>query len=315
VGIRIPVVIDTDNSFGISGAEVDDAFALAAALALPALDVLAVTTVHGNAGIDDVTAATRMLMRDLGRPEMRVEQGAGRPLRRPLRDRIPDTAHDDGDAALDALASAVRSRPGEVVVIALGPLTNIARLLTREPDIAGMVKEIVAMGGVFSGTTGRLDLPGEFNIWVDPDAAAVVLASGAPLRMVGLDVTERVRLTSDMARALAAEDGVIGRLGRHALEWISVVGHRRPHDPRAQGSCAMHDAMAVAAVVRPDLMDWHDARLEVETESDLTRGVIVADLGLTARPPTPNARIALDIRAEEGIRWLSDLLGMPPTRG
>ncbi|WP_298862561.1 nucleoside hydrolase [uncultured Microbacterium sp.] len=319
MGIRIPVVIDTDNSFGISGAEVDDAFALAAALALPALDVLAVTTVHGNAGIGDVTTATRMLMRDLGRPELRVERGAGRPLRRPLRVRIPDGADDgaddDGGAALDALASAVRSRPGEVVIIALGPLTNIARLLTREPDIAGMVKEIVAMGGVFSGTTGRLDLPGEFNIWVDPDAAAVVLGSGAPLRMVGLDVTERVRLTSDMARALAAEDGVIGRLGRHALEWISVVGHRRPHDPRAQGSCAMHDAMAVAAVVRPDLMDWHDARLEVETQSDLTRGVIVADLGLTARPPAPNARIALDIRAGEGIRWLSDLLVMPPTRG
>lgn len=77
----------------------------------------------------------------------------------------------------------------------------------------------------------------------------------------------------------------------------------------------MHDAMAVAAVVRPDLMDWCDARLEVETESDLTRGVIVADFGFAARPPTPNARIAVDIRAEEGIRWLSDLLGMPPTRG
>lgn len=310
---RIPVVIDTDNSLGISGAEIDDAFALAAALAVPSLQVLAVTTVHGNAGIREVTTATRMLLRDLGHPELRVERGAGRPLRRPLRDGVEDDGTDDGDAALDALASAVRGRPGEVAIIALGPLTNVARLLIRDPGIAGLVKEIVAMGGVFSGTTGRLDLPGEFNVWVDPDAAAVLLASGAPLRMVGLDVTEQVRLTSEVAAALAAEGGVVARLGRHAQEWISLVARRRPHDPRAQGSCAMHDAMAVAAVVRPELMQWREARLEVETASDLTRGVIVADLGLTARPPAPNARVALDVRAGESIRWLTALLGIPST--
>lgn len=303
---RIPVVIDTDNSLGVAGSEIDDAFAITAAIANDRLEVRCITTVHGNAGRDDTTRATRDLLHRLGREDIVVAPGSGRPLVRGLRDGIPHSP--DDDAALDALSAAIRSRPGDVVVIALGPLTNLARLMVREPDLAELVREIVGMGGTYLHSTGRIDLPGEFNIWLDPDAAATVFSSGAPIRMVGLDVTEHVRLTSDDAAAMSAMGGVVAHLGVHAAQWISAVAQRRPNDPRAQASCAMHDAMAVAAVIHPELFEWSNARLEVETSSDLTRGVIIADLGLTSDPPVPNARIAVDVQETAAIAWLHETL-------
>lgn len=303
---RIPVVIDTDNSLGMPDSEVDDAFAIAAAVATEQLELLCLTTVHGNAGLTETTHATRDLLHRLGRDDITVAAGSGRPLVRALRKSIPDAP--DDDAALDALSAAIRSRPGEIIVITLGPLTNLAKLFTREPDLAGLVGEIVGMGGTYLRTTGRLDLPGEFNMWLDPEAAAAVFASGAPIRMVGLDVTEQVRLTQEDAAALIAAGGVAAHLGDHAAQWISAVARRRPADPRAQTSCGMHDAMAIAAVAHPDFFEWRHARLEVETSSDLTRGVVVADLRLTADPPAPNARIAVDVRETAAIDWLLQTL-------
>lgn len=308
---RIPVVIDTDNSLGLPGSEVDDAFAIAAALQADVMDVLAVTTVHGNAGLAETTRATRELLSALG-SDLVVASGSGRPLVREPRGGIPP--EEGSDDALDEMSAAIRARPGQVVVLALGPMTNLARLFAREPDLAGLVREIVGMGGSYLRTTGRLDLPGEFNVWTDPDAMAAVLRAGVAVRMVGLDVTEDVRLGVADASALAGAGGVSALLGAHAREWISAVACRRPGDPRAQGSCAMHDAMAVAAVVNPRLFEWRDARLEVETSSDLTRGVVVADLGLTVSPPEPNARIAVSVRADDALDWLRGAL-LIPTHG
>jgi purine nucleosidase len=188
--------------------------------------------------------------------------------------------------------------PGELTIVAIGPLTNVATALLLEPRVASAVRRIVVMGGVFLGHTNRAEMPGEFNIWVDPDAAAIVLASGAPLRFVGLDVTLRVRLTREHAARMTAGGSPFGAFAGKATEaWID---HLDRHNPRAlseHGSCALHDPLAVAVVGRPDLVTWREAHVAVETASDITRGVTVADLLTTARPPTPNCRIATAVDA------------------
>ncbi|MGO1849970.1 nucleoside hydrolase [Microbacterium sp.] len=305
---RIPVVIDTDNSLGVPGSEVDDAFAIAAAFGAEEIDVLAVTAVHGNAGLAETARATRELVKAFG-SEAVVAEGSARPLVVEPSGDVPPQA--DSDDALDEMSATIRARPGQVVILALGPMTNLARLFAREPDLVKLVREVVGMGGSYLRTTGRLDLPGEFNVWTDPDATAAVFRSGAAIRMVGLDVTEEVRLTLADATALAGTNGVRAHLGAQTIEWISAVALRRPGDSRAQASCAMHDAMAVAALVKPELFDWRDACLEVETTSELTRGVVVADLGLSASSPAPNARIAVGVREREALAWLRSAVRFP----
>jgi len=307
---RIPVVVDTDNSLGELGSEVDDAFALCAALGEPGLDVVAATTVFGNTDLVTATRLTRELLDGLGAGDVPVHAGSAAPLRRPARaGTAPDAADAsrEGDATA-ALGRLIRDRPDELVIVAIGPLTNIARLVADDPDAASAVREVVVMGGSYLRTTGRSDLPGEFNFWNDPDAVAAVLRAGVPLRLVGLDVTEQVRLTRAEAQQLEAEGGPLGRLGSYALAWIDATARRRPRDPLAADSCAMHDALALAAVVHPELFDWVSAHVLVETESEVTRGVVVADLGTRVDPPPPNAQIAVGVRVDAVKNWLASSL-------
>lgn len=304
--IPIPIVIDTDNSLGELGSEVDDAFALAAAVGDPAVDLLGVTTVFGNTDAVSVADLTRDLFDGLGLPDMPIHTGAAHPMKRALRSVIRDVP--DSADAVEALSTYIAERPGELVLIAIGPLTNVARLIRARPDAARQLREIVVMGGSFLRTTWRGDFPGEFNFWNDPDAVATVLESGVPLRLLGLDVTEQVRLTHADAEALTALDGPLGRLGGFATPWIEATAARRPRDPIAAQSCAMHDPLAVAAVGHPGMFEWVDAHVRIETESELTRGVIVADLLMRRDPPAANARIAVGVRTEEAKQWLNSSL-------
>jgi purine nucleosidase len=190
------------------------------------------------------------------------------------------------------------AEPGALTVVAIGPLTNVALALLLEPRMADAVREIVVMGGVFLEQTNVAAMPGEFNLWSDPDAAEVVLHSGAPLRFVGLDVTMQVRLSRDDADRLAS-GGEFGRLAaEHTHAWISHQERVKPREEREHGSCALHDPLAVAVVARPELVTWHDARVEVETAGRITRGVAVADLLMWEHPPEPNCRIATAVDAE-----------------
>jgi purine nucleosidase len=142
-------------------------------------------------------------------------------------------------------------------------------------------------------------MPGEFNFWVDPDAASIVLRSGAPLRLVGLDVTRKVRLTRDHTARLAASGGGFGRYAAEcADQWIDHLARTVPGDDRERDSCALHDPLAVATVTRPDLVQWRPAHVTVETGSDRCRGLAVADLLTTSDPPEPNAEIAVGVDAD-----------------
>ncbi len=300
------IILDTDLAMGASGSDIDDGFALALALADPELAVELVSTVNGNTDVDTATRLTLELLGRLGRADVPVCRGASAPLVRPAPASPPDaeavyppgTDVDGWPPAHAAvqIAQRVMADPGQLTVVAVGPLTNVALALKLESRLAASVVEIVVMGGIFLGQTNVAALPGEFNFWVDPDAAAIVLASGAPLRFVGLDVTRQVRLTRADAAALAEGGGdFAGYAATCTDDWISHLERTKPGDEREQGSCALHDPLAVAVVSRPDLVTWRPAYVTVETAGDRTRGVAIADLLTGDQPPRANATIAVDV--------------------
>jgi purine nucleosidase len=275
------ILLDTDLAMGAPGSDIDDGFALALALADPGLQVELVTTVGGNTDVETSTRLTHGLLDVLGRGAVPVVQG------------LPASG-----GAAEEIARRVLADPGELTIVAIGPLTNVAQAL-GSPGVAGAVREVVAMGGVFLEHTNVAAMPGEYNFWCDPEAAQAVCESGVPLRFVGLDVTRRVRLSRDDARSLAAHQGGFGRVAAvHAEAWIDFQERSKPGDPAEQGSCALHDPLAVAVLTEPDLVTWQDAHVAVETAGRFTRGVSVADLLMWEDPPTPNCRIATSVDAE-----------------
>ena len=303
------VLLDTDLAMGAPGSDIDDGFALALALADPRLSVELVTTVNGNTDVDTATRLTLDLLRRFGREDVPVARGAARPLVRsspasPTGARRVDPPAPDGQAgrpphAAVALLERVMAEPGELTLVAIGPLTNVALALALEPRLAQAVRQIVVMGGVYLGHTGFAGMPGEFNFWVDPDAAAIVLASGAPLRLVGLDVTRQVRLSRDDAERLRSTGKQFARFAADCTdEWIDHLERTTPGDDWDRGSCALHDPLAVAVTAEPDLVTWRPAYVIVEHGSDRTRGVAVTDLLGSDTPPAPNASVAVDVDAE-----------------
>jgi purine nucleosidase len=275
------IILDTDLAMGAPGSDIDDGFALALALADPMIRVEVVTTVGGNSDVVTSTRLTHELLEVLGRTDVPVVQG------------LPA----DEDAAAE-IVRRVMAEPGELTLVTIGPLSNVARALALEPRVATAVREIIVMGGVYLEQTNVAVMPGEYNFWCDPDAAQAMMESGARLRLVGLDVTRRVRLTRKDARDLA-DGGAFGRLAsEHTLGWIEFQERVKPREEIEQDSCALHDPLAVAMVTRPDLVTWREAHVAVETDGRFTRGVAVADLLMWENPPTPNCRIATEVDAE-----------------
>lgn len=282
MGEPLRIILDTDLAMGAPGSDIDDGFALALALAEPGITVDVVTTVGGNSDVVTSTRLTRELLTVLGRSDVPVVEGA------------PAGTED----AAREIVRRVRAEPGELTIVAIGPLTNVAAAIALDPEVARDVREIVVMGGVYLEQTNVAAMPGEYNFWCDPDAAQAVMESGAPLRLVGLDVTRRVRLTRADANELAG-GGEFGRIAAAATHgWIDFQERVKPHEELEQGSCALHDPLAVAVVAHPDLVTWADAQVAVETEGRFTRGVAVADLLMWENPPTPNCRIAVAVDAD-----------------
>jgi purine nucleosidase len=297
------IILDTDLGMGQPGSDIDDGFALALALAEPDLTVELVTTVNGNTHVDNATRLTVELLRRIGR-EVEVVRGASRPLVRPSPASPAGAERFDPPAAQGtvpvpaavAIVERVMREPGELTLVAIGPLTNVALALALEPRIARSLREIVVMGGVFLGHTGVGVMPGEFNFWVDPDAADVVMRSGAPMRLVGLDVTRQVRLDRADAEALRGTTRSFAAFAADCTdEWISHLERTSPGDDWDRGSCALHDPLAVAVVARPDLVTWRRARVDVERGSDRARGVAVTDLLGTDAPSEANCSIAVEV--------------------
>jgi inosine-uridine nucleoside N-ribohydrolase len=306
--VPTPVLIDCDPGH-------DDAMALLLALASPELELLGVSTVHGNQTLEKTTANALRVLEFAGRGDMPVAAGANRPLvREPTvaadvhgetgldgPDLPPPAGEPVGEHAVDFLAARLRASEAPVTLIPTGPLTNVALLLATHPDAAERIERIVLMGGAIA--EGNVTPAAEFNIWIDPEAAARVFASGLDVTMIGLDVTHRALMTGEHAERLRTA----GRVGTMVAELWDFYHrfHRRIYD--LPGS-PVHDALAVAHVIRGDLVQTRHVNVEVDCASELCRGRTVVDVwGRTER--APNAHVGVDVDADAFLDLLVDRIG------
>ena len=305
----IPIILDCDPGH-------DDALAMVLALARPELRLLAITTVAGNAPLDRTTRNALRVLTLLGRTDVPVAAGADRPI---LRDPwLPVEFH--GDSGLDGadlpepavgpvdltaveLTSALlRDADEPVTLVATGPLTNVALLLRAAPALRDRIGAISLMGGSLGA--GNTTAAAEFNIWADPEAAAIVFDSGIPIRMSGLDVTHQALvLPADIARL----EGLGTRPGRVFADLMRffAIHHR---DRYGWDGPPIHDAVAVAWLADQDLVVGRPLRVDVETAGVHSRGRTVADEeGLTGRPV--NAEVGVSIDRERLIDMVVDAVG------
>ena len=315
------IILDTDLAMGAPGSDVDDGFALALAHADPEITIDLITTVNGNTDVESATILTAELARRLGIKQIPIVKGAAAAFTPPeikrtpaphvmaLADSVPPPA--PGYAAVE-IARHVLANPGEITVVAIGPLTNVAGALMLDPAVASAIKEIVIMGGAFFGSMPNRVMSGEFNVSVDPEAAAAVLRSGTPQRWVGLDVTLQVRLTRDHARQMqTAETPFAPFAGEATLGWIDHLAQQHAGDPAEADSCAMHDPLAVAVLTRPDLVEFKAAAVSVGTGEGEDRGVMVTDLLESDDPASATCRVAASVDADAFIaHFLGHLRGL-----
>jgi purine nucleosidase len=288
----------------------DDAIALLLALASPELEVLGVTTVAGNQTLEKTTANAIRVLEFAGRGEIPVAAGADRPLvREPVvasnvhgetgldgPDLPPPQASPVQQHAVDFLAERIRAENGAVTLVPTGPLTNVALLLALHPD--ARPERIVLMGGAIA--EGNVTPAAEFNIWCDPEAAARVFASGIDMTMIGLDITHKALFSAAHVERLE------GRVGQMVSELLRFYGefHRKVY--KFDGS-PIHDAVAVAQVMRPDLIDIEHLNTEIDVESELCRGRTVVDVWRRSGRE-PNSHVGVDIDADGFLDLLIERL-------
>jgi purine nucleosidase/pyrimidine-specific ribonucleoside hydrolase len=288
--VTTPIVIDCDPGH-------DDAIAILLALASPELELRGITTVSGNQTLEKTTANAIRVLEAVGRADVPVAAGADRPI---LRERFV-AAYVHGESGLDgpalplpqaspvaqhAVDFLAEHAPGATLV-AVGPLTNVGLLLTLHPE--ARPERIVVMGGAIA--EGNVTPAAEFNIWADPEAAYRVFTSGIDLTMIGLDVTHNALMTRAHADELRAA-GTAGRLVAELFDFfsqfhLSTYGHEES---------PVHDAVAVAHVLRPGIVETADRGVVVDTGGELSRGRTYVDLWRRAGWE-PNVHVGVGIDA------------------
>ena len=284
------IIIDTDPGQ-------DDAFAILLALASPEdMTVLGICTVAGNVPLP-LTSRNALIICELaGKPQMRVFAGCAAPLKRKLvtAEAVHGKTGLDGPVmteplmalqdqhAVDFIIETLRREPsGSVTLCPLGPLTNIATAFMRAPDIVTRVQEIVLMGGAYF-EVGNITPTAEFNIYVDPEAAAFVFAAGVPMVVMPLDVTHKALTTRSRVEAFRSLGTKVGRV---AAEWADFF-ERFDKTKYGSDGAPLHDPCVTAYLIQPNLFQGRHINVEIETQSDLTLGMTVADWwGVTSRKP------------------------------
>jgi inosine-uridine nucleoside N-ribohydrolase len=293
--LPIPTILDCDPGH-------DDAIALLLALASPKLELLGVTTTYGNQTLRKTTANALRVLELVGRTDVPVATGADRPLERAL----VVAAHVHGDSGLDGpalpeartfpasddavafMADRIAHSSGPVTLVATGPLTNVARYLQEHASEG--IERIVLMGGAIG--EGNFTPAAEFNIWCDPEAAEIVFESGLDVTMMGLDVTHQALLGPAVEERLRAS----GRVGSFVAD-LNVFFTRYHRQTYGWNGAPIHDAVAVAFVLRPGLVQTKYRNVAVELESDLCRGRTVVDLWRRS-DRAANAHVGLRIDAD-----------------
>ena len=336
VGSRVvtPIILDCDPGH-------DDAIAIMLAAGDPAVDLLAITTVAGNQTLDKTTLNALRVCTLAGIHDVPVAAGCARPLTRPLQ--IAEDVHGESgldgprfgaptvqaldEHAVDLMHRVLQEHPEPVTLVPTGPLTNIALLLTRYPDDVARIREIVLMGG--STERGNVGPYAEFNIFVDPEAAAIVFGSGVPvtpgdgkpaelaepagvgLTMCGLNVTHQALVTPEVVARLHALGGELGPVCAELMTFFASTyktlwGFESP---------PLHDPVAVARVIDPTLVECVDVHVAIEVSGEHTRGATVVDLhGYLGKAPNAKVAVGLDV-PRFWDRLIAALGNLNPTNG
>lgn len=308
--MTLPIIIDTDPGQ-------DDAVAILLALASPELEVLGITAVAGNVPLSLTEVNARKVCELAGRPEIKVYAGAIRPVLHNLvtAEHVHGKTGLDGPVlaeptmplqkqhAVDFIIDTLMSRPaGTVTLCTLGPLTNVALALINEPRIASRIRRIVAMGGgFFEG--GNITPAAEFNIYVDPHAARLVLDAGIPFTLIPLDCTHQALTTKARVqkfRDMKNNSGPAVALMMDFFERFDVEKYGTDGGP-------LHDPCVIAWLLKPELFTSRDVNVVVECESPLTMGMTVVDWWrVTDRKP--NATVCRSINSDGFFSLLTERL-------
>jgi inosine-uridine nucleoside N-ribohydrolase len=304
--VATPILLDCDPGH-------DDAIALLLALASPELDLLGVTTTYGNQTLEKTTTNALRVLELVGRTDVPVAAGSDRPLTRPL----VVAAHVHGESGLDGpslpeaqgapasddaltfVAEHLESASAPVTIVATGPLTNVARYLEKHGSRG--IDRIVLMGGAIA--EGNFTPAAEFNVWCDPEAAAAVFASGLDVTMMGLDVTHQALLGPEVEARLRDA----GRIGAFVAD-LNVFFTRYHSETYGWDGAPIHDAVAVAYVIRPNLVETRHRNVQVEVESELCRGRTVVDVWRRT-DHEPNTQVGVRLDADAFFDLLVERIG------
>ncbi|HZQ63762.1 MAG TPA: nucleoside hydrolase [Gaiellaceae bacterium] len=288
----------------------DDAIALLLALASPEVELLGVTTVHGNQTLEKTTTNALKLLEFVGRTDVPVAAGADRPIRREafVAEYVHGESGLDGPAlpdptttpvdrhAVDFLADTLLAAGEPVTLVPTGPLTNIGLFLARHPEAAARIDRVVLMGGAIG--EGNVTPAAEFNIWCDPEAADRVFSSGLDVTMIGLDVTHKALVGPAHAEQLRGS----GRVGAMVAELLDFYGRFHRETYGWEGS-PIHDAVALAHAFKPGLVQTVRTGVRVDCDGELGRGRTNADLR-GRMGWEPNAEVGVDIDADGFVALL-----------
>ncbi len=291
------IIIDCDPGH-------DDAIAILLAAHHPAISLQAITTVAGNQSVEKTTRNALKICSLANIRNVPVARGMERPLVRPPRFSPeihgesgldgPDVPEPDIEPVeingVDLIIDLLMNSDGDITLVPTGPLTNIAMAMSREPDIIPRIKAISLMGGAIG--VGNKTPSAEFNIWADPEAAAIVFASGRPITVSTLEVTHQALATPEVLDRLRSAHRPVATFAADLLSFFgatyrAVFGFPDP---------PVHDPCAVAAVIDPDILRAHEIHVEIETQSELTAGRTVCDVyGITGQPPNARVGYGLDV--------------------
>jgi purine nucleosidase len=305
---RIPVIFDTDFVMP----PWDDSMALMLALQSPEIDVLGVTTVAGNESVERATSDVLRMLEIAGRADIPVHVGADMPLVHEKSDYAvasygkwysdeppPEpyggfaSKQAEDESAASFIVDAVLARPGEITIIAIGPLTNVAQAIRQEPTFAAKVKRLMIMGGAIAALpdgAGNITPNAEFNFWVDPEAAHVTLRSGIPIELSPLNVSRKSSLDLDWYRKMVAVDNPLTSLLQ------ATLGRRFEEDP--DRTWYMYDQIAVASIIDPSLVTAEEMYVDVDINHGISYGVSVG-----GKKPWPGAEGAQLMRVQYELDW------------
>jgi purine nucleosidase len=307
------MILDVDTG-------IDDAMAILYALRRPGIRLEALTTTFGNTDVDTATKNTLSILELAGRDDIPVARGPGRSL---LKSFVKGADHVHGanglgdvalpeprgravaESAVDLIIRMARENPGEITLCPVGPVTNVALALAVAPEIAALLKRIVVMGSTIfhPGIQGIPSPMADANFWNDPEAAQIVLRSGADITLVGMDVTMKVLLTAAMRAEIAGRGGIGAKMMEIAQFYVDAYDRMYP----GIDGCGLHDPLAVAIAEDPGLAVVERMCVDIELAGALTRGQTVADRRRTAEPRR-NADVCMEVDgAEFGRRFVEAL--------